>query len=115
MRFCWLSALLPLLLCSVSAQSYDGVNETTYEDEDVFQQDILNTTNWFREHYNASELVWNDTLADFAQSVVKSCVFEHSGGPYGENLASGYTNASAAIRYDSLTEIYIIYIAFLGS
>ena len=75
-----LSTWLLLLLGQsyVFGQTYPAVNDTTYEDEDVFRQDMLNTTNWFREQYNASELVWNDTLAEFAEEVVEECKFEHS-------------------------------------
>ena len=33
--------------------------------------------------------MWNETLAEFGEDVASGCVFEHSGGPYGENLAAG--------------------------
>lgn len=34
-------------------------------------------------------MTWSNELADFAQSVANTCKFEHSHGPYGENLAVG--------------------------
>jgi len=34
-------------------------------------------------------LTWNDTLASYAQKWVNGCKFQHSAGPYGENLAAG--------------------------
>ncbi|KAM7220388.1 SCP-like extracellular protein [Rhypophila decipiens] len=57
-----------------------------------FQSAILNSTNTFREQHNASAVEYNSTLAKFASSYLSSlsdCEFEHSGGPYGENLAIG--------------------------
>ncbi|KAH7132118.1 CAP domain-containing protein [Dendryphion nanum] len=68
-----------------------------YTDDSVFRSTALNITNTYRRQHNASALVWNDTLAEFAKGVSSGCVFEHSGGPHGENLASGYPNTSASI------------------
>lgn len=73
---------------------------------DSFAQSCLNTHNQYRSLHSAGNLVWNSTLASFAQSYLaqKNCVFEHSGGPYGENLAMGYPSASDAITawYDEI-------------
>lgn len=55
-----------------------------------FADAILNSTNWFRSHYEAAPLAWDDTLADFAKSHAETCVFAHSGGPYGENIAAAW-------------------------
>lgn len=38
---------------------------------------------------SAAPLTWSSTLANFAQTVSNTCVMQHSGGPYGENLAMG--------------------------
>lgn len=57
-----------------------------------FKSAILNSTNTFRRQHNASAVVYNSTLARFASSYLSSlpnCEFEHSGGPFGENLAIG--------------------------
>ncbi|KAM7190794.1 CAP domain containing protein [Naviculisporaceae sp. PSN 640] len=57
-----------------------------------FKAAILNSTNTFREQHNASSVAYNNTLAKFASSYLSSlsdCEFEHSGGPFGENLAIG--------------------------
>lgn len=43
----------------------------------------------FRAHYGAGAMTWSTELADYAQKVANTCVFEHSHGPYGENLAVG--------------------------
>lgn len=46
-------------------------------------------------------------MANFASGVSATCVFEHSGGPYGENLAAGYDSPAQAIKawYDE-NEMY---------
>ncbi|KAL7272546.1 hypothetical protein RUND412_004645 [Rhizina undulata] len=41
-------------------------------------------------------VTWNDTLASYAGAHSKKCVFKHSGGPYGENLAAGYPSAATS-------------------
>lgn len=66
----------------------------------AFTSAVLNSTNFFREEFNASSVVWNNTLADFASSYLSAmgsldlnngseCNWSHSGGPYGENIALG--------------------------
>ncbi|KAI6784725.1 uncharacterized protein J7T54_007818 [Emericellopsis cladophorae] len=75
-------------------------DEPSYKDFDTFTSAILNSTNHYRAQHNASALSWNDTLQDFAEDYLddSSCKMEHSGGPYGENLAIGYSNATAAVE-----------------
>lgn len=36
-------------------------------------------------------------MASFAKSVSAGCIFKHSGGKFGENLAAGYSTPAAAI------------------
>lgn len=77
--------------------------EPEWNSDDTFTSAVLNSTNFYRGEHNASDLSWNDTLADFAEDYLDdmrgdSCVFEHSGGPYGENLAKGYPNATASVE-----------------
>ncbi|KAI1279327.1 CAP domain-containing protein [Xylaria sp. FL0933] len=75
-----------------------------FTDDKSFTSAILNSTNVYRANYNASALLWNDTLASFANDYLSSsavgtdCKFAHSGGPYGENLALGFANATAAVE-----------------
>ncbi|KAI9455844.1 CAP domain-containing protein, partial [Russula earlei] len=55
--------------------------------------------NTVRAQHGASPLTWSPSIASVAQAWADKCQFQHSGGPYGENLAagtgSGYTIASA--------------------
>lgn len=78
-------------------------NEPSYSRYPSFTSAILNSTNTFREQHNASAVSWNSTLEDFAREYLgdmssDDCEFEHSGGPYGENLAMGYQNATGAVE-----------------
>ncbi|KAI5457640.1 CAP domain-containing protein [Mariannaea sp. PMI_226] len=71
-----------------------------WKQDSSFTSAILSTTNSYRAQHNATALTWNSTLEDFASDYLDSndCVFKHSGGPYGENLAIGYVNATASVR-----------------
>jgi len=101
------AALAFLLASKVSASPAVSVvtvsappvpTSTSYIKNADFQETVLSTHNFFRSEHNVSSLTWNDTLATFASTYVKNCEFEHSGGPYGENLAAGYQNATAAVE-----------------
>jgi len=63
-----------------------------------FGDSCLETHNKYRALHGAGPLEWDDTMANFAHGVSATCVFEHSGGKYGENLAAGYSSAEAAIK-----------------
>ncbi|KAF3933345.1 Ophanin [Dactylella cylindrospora] len=82
-----------LFIGLVSAQDADP----SYTSDDTFEHDCLNVTNTYREWYNATEVTWNDTLAAAAEDAIAECIFEHSGQEYGENLAAGFQNVTAAI------------------
>jgi uncharacterized protein YkwD len=49
----------------------------------------LDPQNAIRSLKGAVAFTWNDTLAAYAQQVANTCVFKHSGGPFGENLSAG--------------------------
>ncbi|KAL4916079.1 CAP domain-containing protein [Aspergillus aurantiobrunneus] len=72
--------------------------DDSYTSPALFKSSILTTTNTYRAAHNASTLTWNETLASYASQWAETCMWEHSGGPYGENLAFGYTNATAAVQ-----------------
>ena len=69
----------------------------SYTSDSEFETDLLVAHNFFRSEHNVSALTWNTTSATTAQNWVNACVFKHSGGPTGENLAAGYANATAAV------------------
>lgn len=78
-----------------------------FVDGATFTSAILNSTNAYRAEHNASAVRWNTTLEQFATSYLDdvadeeatggACLFQHSGGPYGENLALGCSNASSCV------------------
>ncbi|KAL2815624.1 CAP domain-containing protein [Aspergillus cavernicola] len=72
--------------------------DPSYTSSSLFKYSILDTSNTYRATYNASDLTWNDTLASYARDWAGACVWEHSHGPYGENLAYGYLNATSAVQ-----------------
>ncbi|KAJ3790196.1 CAP domain-containing protein [Lentinula aff. detonsa] len=53
-----------------------------------FVQATLNSHNIARAQYGASPLTWNSNLYPGTQQWANACVFQHSGGNYGENLAA---------------------------
>ncbi|KAJ6264919.1 hypothetical protein Dda_1072 [Drechslerella dactyloides] len=57
--------------------------------EGKFSRDMLKITNDLRAIHGAPPVVWNKSLATYAARWGKRCNFEHSHGPYGENLAGG--------------------------
>lgn len=73
-----------------------------YTSDALFESAILNSTNTYRAHYNASSLTWNASLATYASAYAAQCIFNHShsptGGGGGENIAEGYDNATAAVE-----------------
>ncbi|CAH0036472.1 unnamed protein product [Clonostachys solani] len=75
-------------------------DEPEWRDTDRFTSAVLNSTNTYRSQHGAADVAWNGTLASFADDYLDGgdCVFEHSGGPYGENLAMGYPNATASVE-----------------
>lgn len=64
------------------------------------EQAYLSAHNSIRSSKHAVALTWSDKLASYAQGVANTCVFKHSGGPYGENLSAGTHSFSipAAIK-----------------
>ncbi|GAA6046426.1 hypothetical protein JCM3770_004915 [Rhodotorula araucariae] len=54
----------------------------------------LSMHNEFRAKHGVSALTWNAELASTAQAWADKCVFEHSGGDSGENIAAWTENSS---------------------
>lgn len=66
----------------------------------LFTSAILNSTNFFRSEHNATAVTYNSTLSAFASDYLASdttCNFAHSGGPYGENIALGCSDAQSCV------------------
>ncbi|KAJ5167671.1 uncharacterized protein N7482_003265 [Penicillium canariense] len=62
-----------------------------------FRDTVLQVSNKYRSAHDAEPLVWNDTLAQYSRKWAEACIWKHSDGPYGENIAFGYPNASSAV------------------
>ncbi|KAJ3476472.1 hypothetical protein NLG97_g9119 [Lecanicillium saksenae] len=105
--------ILPLFFISAASAAVTTITvtaapsipskEPSYSKRYLFTSAVLNSTNTYRRQHNASSLAWNATLASFAKTYLAGkqkddCAFEHSGGPYGENIAIGYGNATAAVE-----------------
>ncbi|OQD83754.1 hypothetical protein PENANT_c015G02585 [Penicillium antarcticum] len=69
----------------------------SYTSFSKFKDAVLEMSNEYRASHDAEPLKWNDTLAEYSKNWADACVWKHSDGPYGENLAYGYGNASAAV------------------
>ncbi|OQE25825.1 hypothetical protein PENFLA_c008G03610 [Penicillium flavigenum] len=69
----------------------------SYTSLDEFKNDMLEVTNEYRANHDANPLKWNDTLADYSREWAEACIWKHSKSSYGENLAYGYGNVSAAV------------------
>ncbi|KAL8780189.1 MAG: hypothetical protein Q9213_006587 [Squamulea squamosa] len=58
-----------------------------------YKSAVLEHHNIHRSNHSANDLVWDDTLAEYAAQVAKSCVYDHDrtpgGGGYGQNIAAG--------------------------
>lgn len=75
-----------------------------------FEQEILDEHNTKRALSGAQALVWNNTLAQYAADYAKSSFscdnvqLIHSDGPYGENLAAGYSGGKDPVDawYDEI-------------
>lgn len=88
-----LQASLAALCLSIMHLSYANASIS-----DDYQQTVLAIHNKYRALHHAPKLAWDDELAQFAQRYANKCVFQHSGSPYGENLAAGYASAGAAVK-----------------
>lgn len=83
-------------------QTFTAAASTTpispqYTNALTFRESILNSTNTYRYEHSVGYIYWNETLATYAQSYSENCVWEHSHGPYGENLARGYPDVISAV------------------
>ncbi|KAG0124853.1 CAP domain-containing protein, partial [Tuber indicum] len=68
-----------------------------YTNTSRFEYDALRAHNRWRAEHGSVPLAWNNSLKDFSRSYVEKCVWKHSGAAYGENLAAGFLNVTAAV------------------
>lgn len=70
-----------------------------------YEHSALATHNKMRKMHGAPAMQWDDDLAHYAAQHASHCVFRHSHGSYGENIAEGYPSTTAAIQawYDEKT------------
>ncbi|EWC45648.1 hypothetical protein DRE_05209 [Drechslerella stenobrocha 248] len=74
----------------VLGRQADSPTPTAYTSrQGKFSQDMLRITNELRAIHGSPPVVWNKTLATYASRWGRRCNFQHSRGPYGENLAGG--------------------------
>ncbi|KAF9906131.1 hypothetical protein EC991_000927 [Linnemannia zychae] len=59
---------------------------------------ILVAHNKVRALHGAAPLTWNSKAAKWGDDWIQPCVFEHSHGSFGENLAAGYSNFTTAVN-----------------
>ena len=94
------AATAPVIRPTVSVSPISHItagSADSYTSNNDFTSAVLNSTNMFRKQHDASPLSWNETLAEYAASHASGCVFAHTHGPYGENLAAGYEDIEAAV------------------
>ncbi|GFF35216.1 cell wall protein PRY3 [Aspergillus udagawae] len=101
--FLWLQ-LLPSVHASNAAGTTVIVTATptiphppSYTSPEIFKDVVLSASNAYRRDHNASQLSWNETLTTYAKHWAEGCKWKHSGGPYGENIAFGYSDPTAAV------------------
>jgi len=85
---CFCSFLL-IFAFIIFPQAIAGPTSLVGRDAATIADDFLNAHNTARAQHGAANLIWDVTLANYAAQWATPCVFKHSGGPYGENLAAG--------------------------
>jgi len=78
-------------------KSAEEVSTPTAPVQDSFIKECLDTHNKFRAIHGVGPLEWDASLAEYAKDHGNKCVWGHSMGPHGENLALGYRTPNAAI------------------
>ena len=73
--------------------------DPNWRDEYAFENAIVQVTNNYRRQHSANDIYWNTGLAAYAARYLNSnkCVFKHSSGPYGENIAYGYDTPASTV------------------
>ncbi|CAH6720292.1 probable pathogenesis-related protein CaO19.2336 [[Candida] jaroonii] len=100
--FGWLSSSIP----DSETITYSG----DFPFNETFSEQILRLHNEKRSLHGAQTMSWNASLFEYASRFAMdydcSGVLKHSGGPYGENLALGYTVEGAIEAWYEEGETY---------
>lgn len=86
-------AMTGLVSCSILSPSV--VPATPMQQKD--KESVLAAHNAYRAQHHAPKLVWDDSMARYATRYASKCKFQHSHGPYGENLAAGFKSVNLAV------------------
>mgnify|MGYP001321621815 CR=1 FL=1 len=100
------------LSTSTSGTSTSSTSTSGSTASSGFEADILNAHNEKRALHGIQSLAWNDTLAKYAADYAASTFscnnvkLVHSNGPYGENLAAGYSGGYKPVDawYDEIKQ-----------
>lgn len=72
-------------LSGVPTQNPNFLNHTNTppdQTDNAFQNTVLTRTNGYRQANHAQPLIWNATLAEYAQSHVNKCIWKHTVSPH---------------------------------
>lgn len=67
-----------VIIVTVTVTPSTVPDSPSYTNPAVFENDILNQTNYYRRRHNASALIWNETLATYAKKWAEPCNWKHS-------------------------------------
>ncbi|EOA32548.1 hypothetical protein CARUB_v10015837mg [Capsella rubella] len=104
-KLCFGFSFTVLSLFSVLTEAYrhhtSAQPPRANENGDVKPQQTLLVHNKARAMVGVGPMVWNETLATYAQNYAqeraRDCAMEHSSGPFGENLAAGWGTMSGPV------------------
>jgi hypothetical protein len=90
---------------TISARQSQTSTDPKWTDHTQFRNAMVNRHNTYRDEHGVKRLSWNTTLSGYAAKYLNKkgsgknqCPnWEHSGGPYGENLAIGYGTPTQAV------------------
>lgn len=86
---------------SSSTSDNNGGGGVTGSDKQ-FAQDILDAHNKYRKIHDVGDLSWDDSAYQYAQKNADnydcSGVLTHTHGPFGENLAAGFSSGPSAVK-----------------
>jgi recyclin-1 len=67
-----------VIIVTVTVTPSTVPDSPSYTNPALFENDILNQTNYYRRQHNASDLIWNETLATYAKQWAEPCAWKHS-------------------------------------